>query len=110
MTQHFEHHLFFCTNRREPGHARGCCAEKGAEQLRDYAKKKLKEMNIPKSRVNMAGCLDRCELGPVLVIYPEGAWYRYDTAEDIDRILEEHVRDGKRVKDLWLEAGQKRLL
>ena len=91
----FEHHIFCCTNRREPGHSRGCCAEKNAEELRDYLKTKVKELGIAKTRVNNAGCLDRCELGPCLVIYPEGIWYRYDNKQDIDEILSEHVQHGR---------------
>ena len=98
----FNHHIFCCTNRREAGHTRGCCAEKGAEELRDYMKLKLKELGIPKARVNQAGCLDRCELGPCIVIYPEGIWYSPKTKEDIDTIIDGHIVGGKVVERLRL--------
>lgn len=98
----FDHHIFCCTNRREPGHTRGCCAEKGAEELRDYMKLRLKELGVPKVRVNQSGCLDRCELGPCIVIYPEGVWYSPKNKEDIDAIMHEHVIGGKAVERLRL--------
>jgi (2Fe-2S) ferredoxin len=98
----FEAHLFVCCNRRPEGHERGSCAAKGSEKLRDYMKVRAKEMGLTHLRVNMAGCLDRCELGPCLVIYPEGIWYKIETTADVDRVLEEHVRDGGRVRDLML--------
>ncbi len=100
----FEAHLFVCTNRRLDDHPRGSCAAKGSEKLRDYMKARAKEMGLQGLRVNSAGCLDRCELGPCLVIYPEGVWYRIGSPADIDRVLELHVRDGGRVPDLMLPA------
>jgi (2Fe-2S) ferredoxin len=61
-------------------------------------KARAKEMGISRLRVNTAGCLDRCELGPCLVIYPEGIWYKIETNADVDAVLEQHVRDGGRAK------------
>jgi (2Fe-2S) ferredoxin len=98
----FDHHIFCCTNRREVGHTRGCCAEKGAEELRDYMKQRMKELKIQKARVNQAGCLDRCELGPCIVIYPEGVWYAPKTKADIDTIIEQHILGGIVVETLKL--------
>jgi len=94
---YFQHHVFFCTNRRPDGHPRGCCAAKGSEELRDYAKKRAQNLGLAGVRINAAGCLDRCEHGPCVVIYPEGVWYKVETRADVDAILETHVRDGKRV-------------
>lgn len=101
---YFEAHIFVCCNRRPDGHRRGSCAAKGSEALRDYMKSRAKELGLPATRVNSAGCLDRCELGPCVVIYPEGVWYRVDSRESVDRVLEAHVRDGGRVPDLMLPA------
>jgi (2Fe-2S) ferredoxin len=98
----FEHHIFCCANRREPGHTRGCCAEKGAEELRDYMKQKIKELGLPKTRVNQSGCLDRCELGPCIVIYPEGVWYSPKSKADVDAIIHEHLLDGNVAERLEL--------
>jgi (2Fe-2S) ferredoxin len=58
-------------------------------------------------RINASGCLDRCELGPTMVIYPEGVWYGYRTKEDVDEILETHVLKGGRVKRLMLLPSDK---
>ena len=98
----FDHHVFCCTNERPEGHHRGSCARGGAEKLRNYMKVRAKELNIAATRINGSGCLDRCELGPVIVIYPEGVWYRYDTPEDVDQILQDHLIDGQIVERLRL--------
>lgn len=98
----FDAHLFVCCNRRPDGHPRGSCAAKVSEKLRDYMKARAKEMGLKNLRVNSAGCLDRCELGPCLVIYPEGIWYKIETTSDVDRVLEAHVRDHGRARDLML--------
>jgi (2Fe-2S) ferredoxin len=59
-----------------------------------------------KIRINAAGCLDRCELGPTMVIYPEGVWYTYRTREDVDDILHVHIVGGGRVDRLLLAPDQ----
>ena len=98
---HYKHHVFFCCNQRDNG-AR-CCADHGAQDLRDYAKKKVKELKRSgpgKTRINQAGCLDRCDEGPVLVVYPEAIWYTYVDREDIDEIISEHLQHGRVVERL----------
>lgn len=95
-------HVFACTNRRPDGHPRGSCAGRGAEPLRDYLKARAKELGLKDVRINSAGCLDRCELGPVMVIYPEGVWYAYRTHQDLDEILTTHLLQGGRVARLIL--------
>ncbi len=100
---HFDKHVFFCLNQREGG--RPCCAERDAARLQEYAKKRVKKLDLAgpgKVRVNKAGCLDRCELGPVVVVYPEGVWYTYVDEQDIDEIVESHLRDGRVVERLRL--------
>lgn len=99
----YQSHVFVCTNRRPDGHPRGCCASKGSEKLRDYMKARAKELGIRGIRVNSAGCLDRCELGPTMVIYPEGIWYKVTTAEEIDRVLTAHLQQGGRVPELMID-------
>lgn len=98
----FKRHVFFCMNERPEGHERGSCARKGAVQLRNYMKARAKELDLDRVRINQSGCLDRCELGPTMVIYPEGVWYRCETAEDVDEVLEEHLVHGRRVERLML--------
>ena len=103
---YYEAHVFCCTNRRPAGHPRGCCAERGAEELRDHMKSAAKKLGLKNVRINIAGCLDRCELGPTMVIYPEGVWYRYDTEQDIEEILTQHVRLGRPVTRLLLDPAK----
>lgn len=98
----FDIHVFVCCNRRPDGHSRGSCAAKGSEALRDYMKARVKEVKIPHARVNMAGCLDRCEEGPCIVIYPAGTWYRIETRADVDAIIEQHLVGGGRAEALRL--------
>ncbi len=101
----FEAHLFVCTNRRPDGHKRGSCAAGRSERLRDYMKARAKELGIAGIRVNSAGCLDRCELGPCMVIYPEGVWYRVGSTADVDRVLQAHVVEGGRAEELMLDGN-----
>ena len=95
-------HVFCCVNERPAGHPRGCCKAKGSERLRNYMKARAKELGLSDVRINNSGCLDRCELGPTMVIYPEGVWYTYRTTEDVDEILKTHVIGGGRVERLML--------
>ncbi len=99
---YFETHVFVCGNRRPEGHERGCCASKGSEKIRDYMKARVKELKLKGVRVNQAGCLDRCELGPCAVVYPEGVWYRLESFAAVDEVLEKHVVGGGRVAGLML--------
>ena len=98
---HYRYHVFFCTNQREPGAA--CCQDHGARALRDYAKERIRALGLSGAggvRINLAGCMDRCSEGPVLVVYPEGVWYTYVDAADIDEIVDEHLLHGRLVERL----------
>ena len=63
-------------------------------------------LGIKNIRINNAGCLECCELGPTMVIYPDGVWYHYETKADVDEILERHIQNGEQVDRLLLEPGQ----
>jgi (2Fe-2S) ferredoxin len=95
-------HVFVCTNVRPEDQPRRSCGRNGSLELRDYLKDRAKEAGLKGVRINNAGCLDRCDLGPVLVIYPEGVWYGFETREDIDEILDTHLVKGGRVERLML--------
>jgi (2Fe-2S) ferredoxin len=99
---YFDFHVFACTNRRPDGHKRGSCAARGSEKLRDYMKARVRELGLERVRINTAGCLDRCELGPCIVVYPEGVWYRVRTTEDVDRVLEAQLLGGAPATELML--------
>ena len=88
----FEKHIFICENKRPEGHPRGCCAEKNSPEIKELLKKRIKELGLNASvRANSAGCLDACEHGITIVIYPEQIWYGKVTADDVEEILQEHI-------------------
>lgn len=98
---YYEHHVFVCTNVRDDG--RPCCSERGSQQAQEYLKRSLKTLNLNgqgKVRINKSGCLDRCEEGPVMVVYPEGTWYTWVDNEDLDEIVKEHLVGGREVARL----------
>ena len=99
---YYQRHVFFCLNERE-GDERPSCARCGAQAAQEYAKRRIKELDLNgagKIRINKAGCLDRCEEGPVLVVYPEGTWYTYVDTHDIDEIIDVHLVGGRIVERL----------
>jgi (2Fe-2S) ferredoxin len=98
----FRAHVFVCCNRRPDGHRRGSCAARGSEALRDYMKARAKELGLKGVRINQSGCLDRCEFGPAMVIYPEGVWYSPKTRDEVDEILQAHLVEGGRARHLML--------
>lgn len=98
---YYKHHVFFCLNRRDDGSA--CCCNHDAEGMFDYMKKQVKTLGLNgkgRVRVNRAGCFDRCDEGPLLVVYPEAIWYTFVDKEDIDEIIESHINQGKVVERL----------
>jgi len=101
---HFEKHVFICTNRRDPGNPKGCCAEKGSEEIREFFKKELHERKLKgRIRANAAGCLDQCAKGPAVVVYPEQVWYTVPTVEDAREIVEQHLVGGVPVERLRMK-------
>ena len=97
----FTHHIFVCCNQREPGCSRGCCDPDGSERLRSAFKAEVRKRGLdPLVRANTSGCLDQCELGPTVVIYPQGIWYGKVKPEDVPRIIEETVIGGRILPDL----------
>ena len=99
----FTSHIFVCCNRREPGHSRGCCDPDGKQELRDCFKKELKRRNLaPLVRANQSGCLDQCELGPTVVVYPQGIWYGNVQVKDVARIIEQTVIGGQVIEELLI--------
>ncbi len=104
--QYYDLHVFCCVNRRAEDHPRGCCELGGASKLRGHLKARVKMLGLKNIRINSSQCLDRCELGPVMVIYPEGVWYTYHCIEDVEEILERHIVKGEHVSRLLLQVDQ----
>jgi (2Fe-2S) ferredoxin len=100
-SSYYAHHIFFCLNKRDNGEA--CCADHHADEAFARCKQQVKANGLAgpgKVRVNKAGCLDRCAAGPVCVVYPEGVWYTYVDQQDIDEIVESHLKNGRVVDRL----------
>jgi (2Fe-2S) ferredoxin len=100
---YFERHIFFCLNQREDG--RDSCAGQGARAGFEHCKHSVKTQQLSqvgKVRVNQAGCLNRCAGGPVAVVYPEAVWYTFVDLDDIDEIVESHLKNGVVVERLVL--------
>ena len=98
---YYKRHVFFCCNQREAPEA--CCANYGSVALRAYAKGRIKALGLDgqgKVRMNTSGCLDRCEEGPVMVVYPDAVWYTYIDRSDIDEIIDRHILKGEIVERL----------
>ena len=103
---YYKHHIFFCLNQRANGEA--CCAQHGAQAAFDHCKSRVKAAGLAGpggTRVNKAGCLDRCAGGPVAVVYPEEVWYTFVDNADIDEIVESHLIGGRVVERLVLPAS-----
>ena len=99
----YKRHVFVCVNERPEGSPRGCCALEGARELRARLKQSVKEAGLKDEvRINAAGCLDQCEVGPVIAVYPEGIWYQGVSAADCDEIFREHIQHGRPVERLRL--------
>jgi (2Fe-2S) ferredoxin len=102
---YYQRHIFFCLNQRENGE--DSCANHRAQQGFERCKSQVKAAGLAgpgQVRVNKAGCLDRCAAGPVAVVYPEAVWYTYVDANDIDEIVESHLKNGQVVERLLTPA------
>ena len=100
---YYKHHVFFCLNQRAGGE--NCCANHGAQAAFDHCRQRLKAEGLSgpgASRINKAGCLDRCAGGPVIVVYPDETWYTFVDTHDIDEIIDQHLKQGRVVQRLVL--------
>ena len=103
---YYQRHIFFCLNQRDNGE--NACAQHAAHGGFDRCKSRIKAEGLSgpgQVRVNKAGCLDRCAGGPVAVVYPEAVWYTYVDNDDIDEIVESHLKNGKVVERLLTPAN-----
>ena len=100
----FEHHVFICMNERD-GDARVSCGHKG-RKLKDAFKDAVKAAGLKGSvRANESGCLDQCEHGPTVVVYPEAVWYGFVKLDDVQEIVTEHLVHGRPVARLQIADG-----
>jgi (2Fe-2S) ferredoxin len=96
----FKKHVFICTNERVGGE-RPSCGEARGKELVSCFKKLLAEKGLKGSiRAQRAGCLDACETGPSVAVYPDGTFYGGVTPADVAEIVENHLVGGKPVERL----------
>jgi (2Fe-2S) ferredoxin len=100
---HYHHHVFCCKAQRPEGHPKPGCGNRKGEDFYNYMKQRASEMELLGIRINSAGCMGRCDEGPVVVVYPEGIWYRPQNLGDMDEILTSHIQGNKPVKRLMLD-------
>jgi (2Fe-2S) ferredoxin len=99
-------HVFVCHNDRPPDDPRGCCLARGGAEVREAFKRELKSRNLARAiRANVAGCLDACEHGVTVVVYPEAVWYGGVTPADVPEIVERHLVNGQPVERLVFARG-----
>ena len=96
----FKHHLFICTNSRDADHPRGSCDPQKTGDLHRAFKTKIAQRGLTGIRANKAGCLDQCEHGPTVAVYPDEVWYSIQKAEDVDEVIESHLVNGIPVERL----------
>jgi len=98
-----QRHVFVCVNERPADNPKGCCKSKGGNEVRDALKAELNKRGLAKLiRANNAGCLDQCEAGVAIVVYPEQVWYGGVKVEDIPELVEQHLLNGHPVERLML--------
>jgi len=104
--QKLKHHVFVCTNVREAGNVKGSCVAKGSEEVLAKFKELVKAKGLLTTvRAQKAGCLDVCERGVVVVVYPEAVWYGGVKPEDVGEIVDSHLAQDKPVTRLLI-AGK----
>jgi (2Fe-2S) ferredoxin len=105
----YDKHIFICINERPDGAKRRSCGEAHGMRIVDAFKTRLKELKLPlKIRAQKAGCLDICDFGQTLVIYPEGTFYVGVELGDVEEIIQEHLINNRIVERLRLENVRER--
>ena len=98
-----QRHVFVCVNERASTSPKGCCNSKGAQAVRDALKKQLAARGLKDLiRANKSGCLDQCEHGVTVVVYPEQVWYGEVTVADVPELIERHLIGGEYLERLML--------
>lgn len=96
----FRHHVFCCFQQRPPGHPKGSCGTSGGGPLWERLGAAIEGRRLQRVAMAGTGCLGFCNVGPLMVVYPEGVWYRPRTPEDIDEIVQSHFVEGRPVDRL----------
>ena len=103
----FRCHMFVCIHDRGEDAGRASCARRGSAEVAAMLKEKAYEAGLKRIvRVNKAGCLDQCERGTTVVVYPEATWYGGVRPEDVDELVSEHLIGGRTVDRLVIPDGE----
>ena len=104
----FEKHIFICTNDRGVNNnARQSCGNSGGLDIRKEFVKLINESGLKgKVRANKSGCLDICEKGPAVVIYPNAFWYLGIKIRDVKKIFKHSVIGNNPVPELIANKEQ----
>jgi (2Fe-2S) ferredoxin len=98
-------HVFICLNSRPPGHPKGSCTERGAEGLVMEFGRLLEEREAWNAvKITRTSCLGPCELGPTVLVYPEGVMYVGVQTGDVEEIFDQHLLGGTPVDRLRAPA------
>jgi (2Fe-2S) ferredoxin len=102
----YERHVFVCHNTRPADAPRQSCTSDGKSELHTRLKKLADAAGLgSKVRINKSGCLDHCEHGPMMVVYPDAVWYGNIKPEDAEEIVKEHLVGGRPVERLRVAEG-----
>lgn len=106
----FRRHVFVCTQQKPEGVT--SCAASGAFVLLETLGKALQAEGLDDDvQVTTCGCMGLCDEGPVMVVYPEGTWYRKLQPNDVAEIVRAHLKNGKTVERVeWSDAGAMKTL
>ena len=98
-------HDFVCLNQRPPGHPNGSCTDRGGPDLMAEFSRLLQENEAwGKVKITRSGCLGPCELGPNVLVYPDGVLYVGVRAADVAEIFDKHLLGGHPVERLMAPA------
>jgi len=98
-----ERQVLVCTNARPPGNPRGCCTEKGAQEVLDALKDRVRDMGLAERiMVNRTGCLKHCSRGVAVAVQPDNVWYAGVTTADLPELVESHLGQGRPVERLLM--------
>jgi (2Fe-2S) ferredoxin len=101
----YRHHIFVCMNARPPGHPKGDCTGKGGRDAMAAFQEEMEKRGLwEKVGLNGCTCLGPCQLGPTVVVYPEGVWYGKVGPADVAEIMEKHILGGQPVERLFLKT------